>query len=195
MGIRIAAISFALFLLAAPAVAQQPTAEDDIKALIARWYEVNTDKGAAKTWPLMAPGGINAGPGVHAVQTNPPSAAASDIWINDELAAKALKFSYDIDQLVIDGRFAKARVWERGYFHAWAAQTTYELAASALFVFEKQAEGRDAGKWLILAHEATSQGIPPTKITSPMPDLHDLFYATDGKDRDPAKDAEEAKKF
>ena len=36
-----------------------------------------------------------------------------------------------------------------------------------LFIFEKQANG----DWMILAHEANSQGIPPNKLTSPMPDL------------------------
>jgi hypothetical protein len=184
---RLIAILLFIMLPAAPALAQTP--EDDVRALIARWYEVNHDKGAARTWPLMAPGGINAGPGVHFIETNPGSAALQGYWVNDELAAKALKFSYDIDQLTIDGRFAKASVWERGYFYAWAAQATYENAASAMFVLEKQADGR----WLVLAHRANSEGIPPTKITSPMPDLRTLFYATAGKDRDPAADAEAAK--
>ena len=78
-----------------------------------------------------------------------------------------------------------------GYFYAWAAQKTYERAASALFIFEKQEDGR----WLILAHQANSQGIPPNKITDPMPDLRGLFYETEGKGRDPEADARNQDKF
>ena len=112
-------------------------------------------------------------------------------WVNNELAARAMKFAYDIDMLVVDQHLAKARVWERGYFFAWAAQTTYENAASTLFVLEKQVDG----EWKILAHEANSIGIPPNKITNPMPDLRDMYYAGPGKGRDPVKDAEAAKQF
>ena len=101
----------------------------------------------------------------------------------------SLQDSYDVDVLKVDARLAKAMVWERGYFYAYAAQQTYENAASAMFVLEKQADGH----WLILAHQANSIGIPPNKITSPMPDLHDLFYATAGKGRDPVADAKTAK--
>jgi hypothetical protein len=34
-----------------------------------------------------------------------------------------------------------------------------------------------------------SSGIPRNKLTDPMPDLRARFYATEGKDRDPGKDA------
>jgi hypothetical protein len=112
-------------------------------------------------------------------------------WINHELAARAMQFGYDVDELVVDDRLAKAEVWERGYFYAWAAQTTYENAATTMFVFEKQPDG----EWKILAHEARSIGIPPNKATNPMPDLRDFYYSTIGKGRDPAKDAEEANKW
>jgi hypothetical protein len=81
-------------------------------------------------------------------------------------------------------------VWERGYFYAWAAQRTYERAGSAIFVLEKQ----DDGRWLVLAHRTNTVGIPPNMKTDPMPDLRDLYYSTHGKGRDPAADARDAKK-
>src|SRR5690606_1240521 len=106
--------------------------------------------------------------------------AAAGRPIYTSLAYRALKFSHEITRLVIDTRFARAQVWERGYFYAWAAQRTYESASSATFVLEKQ----DGGRWLVLAHRSDSVGIPPNLKTSPMPDLRDAFYATQGKDRD-----------
>lgn len=189
----------ALFLLVSPvAVAQEPHAKADetaIREVITAWYGELQQRGTAPAMlgqqghrRLYAPGAINGGP--KETETNPKSAALSPT-ISHELAAQALKFSYDIDVLTVDPRFAKAIVWERGYFYAWAAQQTYETAASALFIFEKQPEGH----WLILGHEANSQGIPPTKRTDPMPDLRELFYATQGKERDPEADARDQQKF
>ncbi len=185
-------------LLPTLAVAQVPQANDDetaLRAVIAGWYDTLQKRGPAPAtlgqqgnWRLYAPGAINGGP--HETETDPRSARLSPT-ISHELAAQALKFSYEIDVLRIDPRFAKAIVWERGYFYAWAAQQTYETAASALFIFEKQPDGH----WLILAHEANSQGIPPTKRTDPMPNLRELFYATQGKGRDPEADARKQQKF
>ena len=90
--------------------------------------------------------------------------------------------------LKVDARLAKAMVWERGYFYAWAAQKTYENAASTLFILEKQADGG----WKILAHDANSIGIPPNKITDPMPDLRALYYQRCGSACDPVADAKKA---
>ena len=92
----------------------------------------------------------------------------------------------------IDPNFAKVDVWERGYFYAFAAQQTYERAVDTVFILERR---QDDGSWLITAHQSGSYGIPPNKITDPMPDLRDLYYATEGKDRDPAADALNAGKF
>ena len=189
----------ALFLLMSPvAVAQEPHASGDgaaIREVIAAWYGALQKRGSGPAGlgqrgyrQVYAPGAINGGP--HETEINPKSAAMSPT-ISNELAARALKFSYDIDVLTVDPRFAKAIVWERGYFYAWAAQKTYENAASALFIFEKQQDGQ----WLILAHQANSVGIPPTKITDPMPDLRELYYATQGKGRDPEADARNEQKF
>jgi hypothetical protein len=192
-------VAFALFLLliGPGGVHAHDRAADEaaIREVIATWYGALQKRGSrADTlgrhgyWQLYAPGGIDGGP--HETETNPQSRALSPS-ISNELAAKALRFSYEIDVLTIDARFAKAIVWERGYFYAWAAQRTYENAASALFIFEKQ----DDGRWLILAHRANSQGIPPSKITDPMPDLREFYYATQGKGRDPEADARDADKF
>ena len=37
---------------------------------------------------------------------------------------------------------------------------------------------RDGRRWLILAHQSASSGIPPNKVTDPMPDLSDLYDET-----------------
>ena len=178
--------------LSAPALAQEGGDEAKVTAVIADWYRRVGQTKADSPWALMAPGSIDGGPGYsEPVDIDSGSAVIRGPWVNNELAARALKFSYDIDALVVDQHLAKVRVWERGYFFAWAAQTTYENAASTLFVLEKQADG----EWKILAHEANSIGIPPNKITNPMPDLRDIYYAGPGKSRDPAKDAEAAKQF
>lgn len=187
-----------LLSFAPPAHAEPPasdTAEAAIRDVIAHWYAGLRERmtqpatlSKSGNWRLYAPGAIDGGPGETAL--NPDSRARSPT-VSNELAAGALTFSYDVDALAIDSRFAKALVWERGYFYAFAAQKTYEMAASTLFILEKQ----DDGRWLILAHEARSIGIPPTKRTDPLPDLRDHFYRTQGKDRDPAADAREQGKF
>lgn len=121
----------------------------------------------------MAPAGVNAGPGYPApADLHSGSAAIRGPYLNHELSARAMQFSYEIDLLKLDPRFAKAMVWERGYFHASAAQKTYENAASTLFGLEKP----DNGSWKILLHDANAIGIPPNKFTEPMPDLRDLYY-------------------
>ncbi|MDP3738101.1 MAG: hypothetical protein Q8R02_11970 [Hyphomonadaceae bacterium] len=180
---------------ALPALAQTSEDETKIRAVIADWYKYVGEPVADPPWGLMAPGGVDAGPGFAEIPRQPPeyrSAAAYDgPRINNELAAKAMQFAYDIDTLKIDPRFAKVWVWERGYFYAWAAQKTYENAASTLFVLEKH----DDGRWLILLHDANSQGIPPNKITDPLPDLRALYYSRCGSACDPEADAKKAKEF
>src|SRR5690349_5727910 len=192
---RVIAIIAALLFSALPAFAQPNGDETKIRAVIAEWYQRVGKDQADQPYLLMAPGGIDGGPGFAEIPYQRPeqrsAAAYSGPRLNNELASKALKFSYDIDVLKVDARLAKAIVWERGYFYAWAAQQTYENAASAMFVFEKQADGR----WLILAHEAHSEGIPPNKITSTMPDLRSLYYQRCGSACDPAADAKKAKEF
>jgi hypothetical protein len=176
-----------------PAFAQEDDAK--VRAVIADWYRRVGQFEADAPWALMAPGGIDAGPGYaeipYQARERRSRAGYDGPMINNELAAKALKFAYDIDVLKLDPRLAKVLVWERGYFFASAAQVTYENAVSTMFVLEKQANG----SWLILAHHGSSQGIPPNKITNPMPDLRDLYYSRCGSACDPVADAKKAKEF
>jgi len=180
---------------ALPAVAQTGEDEAKIRAVIADWYKRVAQPEVDRPWALMAPGGVDAGPGYAEIPSRAfeqrSAAAYSGPLINNEMAAKAMQFAYDVEALKIDPRFAKVRVWERGYFYAAAAQTTYELAVSTLFVLEKH----DDGRWLILLHEGSSQGIPPNKITKPMPDLRALYYLRCGAACDPEADAKKAKEF
>ena len=186
-----AAFHFALLFLllvfaAIPAAAAPPSAADDeaaIRATVARWYEELAKKREGRIWTLTAPAFIDASPHYRYADTGARKLGPP---IYTSLAATALKFAWEIDALRRDSSFAKVQVWERGYFYAWAAQQTYERAASTTFVLERHEED---GRWRILAHHSSSIGIPPNKVTSPMPDLRALYYATEGKGRDPAKDA------
>lgn len=189
------ALSLAAQLAAAPAAAapvplqaEAALAEAPVRALIARWYEELAKEDEGRAWQLFAPGHIDASPHYDYLDTG---SRALGPRLYTSLAVRALKFSYEIDAIRLDPNFAKVRVWERGYFYAAAAQKTYENAARTTFVLERQANG----DWLILAHESHPEGIPPDKLTEPMPDLRALFYATEGKDRDPVKDAEAARNW
>jgi len=180
-------LAFLLLLLvfACPiALADQPDASGDegaIRAVIERWYSELRPGGERKQWQLYAPLAIEGGPAETELF---PDRRSRSPTVSNELAAKALKFAFDVDVLTIDSRFAKAVVWERGYFYARATETTYERAASAVFVLEKQGDGR----WLILAHQASTVGIPPNKITDPMPDMRELFRGSPDGALAPAKE-------
>ncbi len=176
-----------IFAASAHVDAQTPQDETAIRSVIDGWYTEQRAGEDGHPWRYLAPGGIDNSPGYHHVDTG---AARLGPRAYTSLAATSLQFNHEITGLAADARFAKVNVWERGYFYAWAAQTTYEQAGSALFVLEKQADGR----WLVLAHQTNTVGIPPTLKTDPMPDLRALFYSTLGKDRDPDVDAAEAKK-
>lgn len=181
-----------LLLICTAATAQEPPSkmdEDAVRAVIARWYEELAKKDAGRVYGLVSPGFIDASTHVRHLDTG---AASLGPRIYASLAAEALQFTFDIDRLRIDPNFAKVDVWERGYFYAFAAQRTYERAADTVFVLERQDSD---GEWRILAHQSSSQGIPPNKITNPMPDLRAHFYSTVGKDRDPEADAKKADNF
>lgn len=173
----------------AAATVQVPSPEADIRSTVSHWYEELAKKEEGRTGDVVAPGFIDSSPPDRYIDDG---AAALGPREFTSLAARALSFSYEIDAIRVDSNFARVQVWERGYFYAWAAQRTYELAAATTFILERQEKN---GRWLILAHQSTSQGIPPNKVTDPMPDLRGLFYATEGKDRDPAKEAEAARNF
>lgn len=180
-----------LILAAFPVAARaQPTAaEPEIRAVVARWYEELEKEDEGRYWTLTAPGFIEASRPYRYVNTGSRKLGPR---VYTSLAATALKFAWDLDGLRADSSFAKVQVWERGYFYAAATQQTYELAAATTFLLERS---ETDGRWLILAHQSTSQGIPPNKITDPMPDLRALFYATEGRGRDPVADAKAAREF
>ncbi|HEU0135134.1 MAG TPA: hypothetical protein VFR28_09945 [Allosphingosinicella sp.] len=171
-----------------PAAGQAParSAEASIEASVRRWYDELLKKDEARIWTVVAPGYIEASP-PYRYPASKSRAATRPVY--DSLAATALKFDWEIISVRRDSTFAKVKVWERAYYYAAAAQKTYELAASTTFVLERQEKD---GRWMILAHESSTQGIPPNRVTDPMPDLRSLYYSTEGKHRDPAKDAAEA---
>jgi hypothetical protein len=167
----------------AAALASAESADAPIEAAVERWYEELGKKDKARIWNVVAPGYIEASQPFH----YPPSRSrAGTRPVYDSLAATALKFDWEVVSIRRDSTFAKVKIWEKAYFYAAAAQKTYELAASTTFVLERQQED---GRWLILAHQSSTQGIPPNRVTDPMPDLRALYYSTEGKHRDPAKDA------
>jgi hypothetical protein len=171
---RIVLTAVMLAFAAAPAnAAGEAGDETAIRSVVADWY-ARLRRPERTHWMLYAPGSIDGGPRETELY---PDIRARSHTISNELAAKALQFGYDIDAITVDPRLATVRTWERGYFYACAAQSTYELAAATLFVLEKQPDGR----WLVLAHEARSVGIPPTKRTDPLPDMEPLWKARRGE--------------
>lgn len=179
----------ALLLVLAPTAQAQGSREDQIRATIAAYYGELAKKDEGRINGLVAPGFIDASP--HYFHSDNGSAALGP-RIYNSLAAQALRFRYDVEAIRSDTSFARVHVWERGYFYAAAAQETYERAVQTTFLLERQEKD---GRWLIIAHQSGSYGIPPNKVTDPMPDLRDQYYATEGKTRDPARDAQAAKNF
>lgn len=194
MGLRIGASCLVVLLILSAAVpvgaqTRAASAEDQIRATVARWYEELAKEEDGRLWDIVAPLFIDATPPYRYIDNG---SAALGPRVFTSLPATALKFSYEIEAIRRDASFAKVDVWERGYFYAWAAQKTYERAVDTVFILERQEKD---GRWLIIAHQSGSYGIPPNKITDPMPDLRHFYYATEGKHRDPAKDAEAARNF
>jgi hypothetical protein len=175
-----------LLLLVPPTAATAAPAEEEIRTTLSRWYEELAKKEKGRLWDLVAPGFIDASPPVHHART---MSRAAGPRIYASLPAQALKFAWEVDSIRRDSSFAKVQVWERGYFYAAAAQKTYERAAATTFILERSEKD---GRWLIASHQSGSYGIPPNKVTDPMPDLRAFYYATEGKDRDPAADAKAA---
>lgn len=159
-----------------------PVDEAAVRALIGDWYAQHRAGPEGQPYRLHAPGAIDASPGYYHVDNG---ARVLGPRVYNSLAAIALEFRHEITHAVIDPRFARVEVRERGFFFAWATQQTYERMGSATFVLEKQSDGR----WLVLAHETNIVGFPPSLATDPMPDLRELYYATEGRDRDPEADA------
>ncbi|HTU13044.1 MAG TPA: hypothetical protein VMG08_19300 [Allosphingosinicella sp.] len=179
--------------MAQPGPADTPaTREAAIRTLIDRWYVEQRAREQGRVQPLLAPGAHDLSPGYVRENLRPGARAlvlGPPVYVS--LAATALTFRHEITRIVLDTRFARVWVRERGYFYAAAAQRTYERMASASFVLERQ----DDGRWLVLVHESNPVGFPPSLATVPMPDLRELYYSTVGRDRDPEADARAARNF
>ena len=184
---RLVRLFVCAMLLSAPALAGE--AEGEIRAVIAQWYDELAKKDEGRIDLIVGRPFFEASPHYFHADTG---AAALGPRIYSSLAARALQFAYGIGFMRIDPNFARVGVWERGYFYAAAAQRTYESAADTDFILERREKD---GRWRIVAHRTGSYGIAPGRETDPMPDLRDLYYSTEGKDRDPEADAREAAKF
>jgi hypothetical protein len=166
-----------LLAIAEPAVARP--VDPGIRTAIARWYEELAKRDEGRLGDLVTAGFIDASPPVTHARTR---SRALGPRLYTSLAARALKFDWEIDSVRGDSRFARVEVWERGYFYASAARQTYENAAATSFILERSDKD---GRWRIAAHQSGSYGIPPNKITDPMPDVSALFGATRRKGGDP----------
>ena len=160
------AIVLALLLFVRPALAQ--TAEDEVRAFIAQWYAELRKGEEARVYPLMAPAGAvlptmcpdrcGPQPRVMKIQKGPP--------FPHLLVVRAKQFAYEIRDARIEQTLARVDVWERGWFWAWAAQQTYENAASATFYLEKR-----EGQWKVALYRSDSRAVHPEHKNDPMPDL------------------------
>lgn len=179
----------AAFLVQSAHAEETGAVEAAIRTVIDRWYEELGKRGEGRPELLTAPGFIDATPYYTHIDTG---AASLGPRVHTSLAATALEFRHEIERMRIDPNFARVAVLERGYFYAWAAQKTTERHGHTDFILERSEKD---GAWRILGHQTGSYGIPPHKVTDPMPDLRELFYATAGADRDPEADALNAGKF
>lgn len=188
---RLVRLVACVLLLSGPALAEDggDGAATEIRAVIAQWYDELLKKEEGRVDLVVGRPFFEATRYYHYADNG---SAALGPRIHSSLAARALQFAYDVQIRRLDPNFARVSVWERGYFYAAAAQRTYESAADSDFILERREED---GKWRIVAYRSGSYGIPPNRKTDPMPDLRDLYYSTEGKDRDPEADAREAAKF
>lgn len=166
----LATMALALVLMGCASMASATSDDASIRALIDRWYEAQRAGEDGRLHTLLAAGAIDASPGYRHLDHGAANRAPR---VYTSLAATALQFSHEISRLDIDTRFARAGVWERGFFYAWAAERSYERLGYATFVLEKQANG----EWLVLAHQTGTVGIPPNMRTDPVPDMRALWEA------------------
>ena len=155
-----------LVVVSRPAIAQ--TAEDDVHAFIAQWYAELRKGEEARIYPLMAPVGAvlpticpnrcGPRPRVMKIEKGPP--------FPHLLAVRAQQFAYEIRDSRVEQTLARVDVWERGWFWAWAAQQTYENAASATFYLEKRED-----QWKVALYRSDLRAVHPSHKNDPMPDL------------------------
>lgn len=145
--------------------------EDEVRAVVVEWYSQLSKGGDGSAFRLFAPLAIHdgSGCGMHADGT-PIKYYVSPLTC--ELAYHALDFSYEIEQLKVDDNFARAEVWERGWFYAAANGVTYENAAHATFILERD----DKGGWKIAAFTSRNAAVRPEHANDPMPDMRGAFF-------------------
>lgn len=185
---RVARLLLLLVLAPAPAHSSE-TADAEIRAVIAQWYEELAKKEDGRPDFVIGSPYFPASSYYRHID-NGSAALGPRVYVS--LTATALQFRYDIGFMRIDPNFARVGVVERGYFYAALAQKTYERHADSDFILERRQKD---GEWRVVAYRTGSYGIAPGRETDPMPDLRDLYYATEGRDRDPEADAREAGKF
>lgn len=144
--------------------------KEQIEGVIAKWYAELQKSEHGNAYRLLAPQAIVEDcecllPGETPVKYALPP-------FRNELAYSALKFSYEIEAMRLDRYFARVDVWERGWYYAWSAETTYENDADTTFVLERD----DKGEWKILAFSANGVAVHPDHADDPMPDLRDEFF-------------------
>ena len=157
------AVAAGVVALSSAAHAQEAAPAEFVQ-LIDRWYAELRKLEDGRPYLLLAPGSIDASPYIDYIDNG---SAALGPRIFTSLPARAHTFAHRIIKVRQDATFARIEVDERGYFCAWSIPTTYESASSSTFVLERQ----DDGRWLILAHQTGSYGMPPGTETDPMPDL------------------------
>jgi hypothetical protein len=145
--------------------------EDEVRGVIAEWYAELQKGDEGHGFGLFAPGAIVA----CSCETHPDGTPvkSSVSPLTQELAYLALKFSYEIEKLRIDDNFARAEVWERGWFYAaWSSGQTYENAAQSTFILERDVNGA----WKIAAFTSRNSAVKPEHADDPMPDMRGEFY-------------------
>jgi hypothetical protein len=143
---------------------------EQIEGVIAKWYAELRKGEDGNTYRLFA-----SQPIVEDCECLPPGETPVRYALppfRSELAYSALKFSYEIEKMRLDSYFARVEVWERAWYYAWAAETTYENDAETTFVLERD----DNGEWKVLAFSASGIAVHPKYADDPMPDLRDEFF-------------------
>jgi hypothetical protein len=145
--------------------------EDEVRAVIAEWYAELQKGDEGHGYGLFAPSAI-VGICSCAAHSDGTSVKHRVSPLTQELAYLALKFSYAVERLRIDDNFARAAVWERGWFYADAKRQSYELAAQSTFILERDQNG----DWKIAAFTSRRSAVRPEHADDPMPDMFGEFY-------------------
>ena len=150
----------------------EKAAEQQVRDVVASWYAEVVKGRQGRQWRLFAPGAI-------IEDCRPPRddnkqlpRVITELEFPRELAANALKFDYEITRMLVEPNLARVDVWERGWFYAWAVESTYEDAAGTTFILQRD----DEGAWKIAAYGSRSSAVHPDHVDDPMPDLREEYY-------------------